>query len=361
MDTPTRRGFLAATGASLVGAAGCLSVPQDESSADSFANPSSSSLDRYATQSDGVYAEVYRDAIESVALLQVAGEAAAEGSAFVYDDRHLVTNQHVVDGAGRIDVQYATGEWTSGTVVGEDIYSDLAVVRFDDRPATATPLPLAGEPPTIGQEVLALGNPLGFDSSVSQGIVSGVNRSLPAPTDFSIPNAVQIDAALNPGNSGGPVLNLDTEVVAVVTAGTGEGIGFGISSALTQRVVPALIDDGEFEHSYMGISLVDVTPRVAERNDLPEVSGVIIGDVQDGMPADEAGLQGSSDIEEVDGRQVPIGGDVIVALDDHEIIQSEDLSTYLALETNPGDTIDVTVVRDGETQVLPLTLTARDS
>jgi serine protease Do len=188
--------------------------------------------------------------------------------------------------------------------------------------------------------------------------VSGINRSIPAPTGFSIPDAIQTDAAVNPGNSGGPLMSLDGRIVAVINSGGGENTAFGISAALTQRVVPERIQTGDYDHAYMGVSFTDVTPEVAQANDTDDPRGLVVVDVVDGGPA-EGVLQPSETIRIVDGERVPAGGDVILAIGGSEIMRSEDLASHLARQTRPGETVELTVLRDGTEQTVELGLGAR--
>lgn len=355
-----RRRFLATTGTGLLGAsAGCASprtiaqqvveIDQDD-------------------RADGsVYTDVYEQTIDSVTFLRVSGienpfsdePGQGQGSGFLYDENHVVTNEHVVYGGDEVDVRFTNGEWAGTEVVGTDFYSDLAVLEVDTTPEDVDPLPMAEQMPVTGQEVLAIGNPFGLEGSMSQGIVSGVDRSLQMPgRSFSFPNVVQTDAGINPGNSGGPLVNLDGEVVGVINAGGGDNIGFAISSALIRRVAPALIENGEYHHSYMGISLETVDPRIAEANDLPEANGIIVATVEPNGPADGV-LQGSDDEARRNGEAIPIGGDVILEMDGEPIPDRHALSTFLALSTSPGDTIPVDVYRDGERETVELTLGAR--
>jgi S1-C subfamily serine protease len=206
--------------------------------------------------------------------------------------------------------------------------------------------------------VVAVGNPFGLSGSVSAGIVSGQNRTLPAANGFSIPDAVQTDAAVNPGNSGGPLVDLDGDVVGVVNAGGGDNIGFAISAAVVKRVIPALIQRGNYAHSYMGVELTSVTPPLVEANDLSTPWGVYIDSALPDAPADGV-LEGSTGTRFVDGQRVPVGGDVVLRMDGTAIPTQQALSSFLALETSPQDTVDVEVVRDGRRQTVQLTLGRR--
>jgi len=312
------------------------------------------------TSAPSRYTRVYRNTVDSVVLIRAfTAFGAGSGSGFAYSsDGFVVTNQHVVENATKLEVRYSQGDWRTAEVVGTDYYSDLAVLRVEDPPEYVDPLPLVETEPPIGTEIVAIGNPFGLEKSISAGIVTGTNRSIEVNNQrqggFSIPDAVQTDAALNPGNSGGPLLTLDGRVVGVVRSGGGDNVGFGISAALTRRVADSLIGDGDYEHSYMGVSLTSVSPTIAEANDLEEVRGVIIVQVLDGGPS-EGVLEGSTP-EEIDDVPVPVGGDVVVAMDGTRIDTRNELSTFLALETSPGDTISVTVIRNDERQEVDLAL-----
>ncbi|RQH03518.1 S1C family serine protease [Natrarchaeobius oligotrophus] len=309
---------------------------------------------------DRPYADVYDDTIDDVVLVTVGGIDDAPGgigSGFVVDD-YVVTNDHVVGDADRVECQFRDEQWRTGTVVGTDAHSDLAAIEIEDLPEMASGLSFARAEPEIGQEVLALGNPLGLDASLSQGIVSGTDRSLPSPTGFSIPAAIQTDAPVNPGNSGGPLVTLEGEVLGIVFAGAGQTIGFAISALLADRVVPALIEDGEYDHSYVGVSVDPVGPLIAAANDLEEARGVLITEIVPGSPADGV-LEPATATTTIDGTDVETGGDVLVAIDGHDIPNQDLLSSTLALETSPGETIDVDVIRDGERGTVELTLDER--
>ncbi len=308
---------------------------------------------------NGRYTGAYRATVDSVAVIRAYGPdgRAGQGSGFVYDG-HIVTNEHVVAGATEFEVGFADQDWHAGEVVGEDVYSDLAAIEVGTLPDYATDLSFVEREPPIGTEVLAVGAPFGLGQSVSAGIVSGVDRSLSAANEFVIPDAIQTDAAANPGNSGGPLVDLDANVVGVVNSGGGDNIAFGISAALAQRILPALIGTGDYTHPFMGVGLRPVTPVLAEGNDLESVRGAYVASVRSGGPS--AGtLRGSSGSTVVNNVEVPTGGDVIVRLDDTPIRTLNDLSIYLALEASPGDELAVGIVRDGEKRTARLTLGER--
>lgn len=360
----TRRRLLSLAGTALTASvAGCSADSAPDGTTTDATEPdgenATATTTTTATATDAsepsVYTRVYRETIDSVVLVKTRN---SQGSGFVYDDGHVVTNAHVVGDADSVSVRFRGGEWRTGAVVGTDAYSDLAAVAIDDRPEAAAPLALREDTPTVGREVVVIGNPFGLDGTLTSGIVSGVNRAVPSPTGYSIPDGVQTDAAVNPGNSGGPIVSLDGRVVAVINSGGGDNVAFGISAALTRRVVADLIETGSYEHAFMGVSLATVTPRRAAANDLAEPRGILVVDVLSGGPSDGV-LRPSDDTAVADGQRVPVGGDVIVALDGTAITSTEDLGSYLALNTRPGDTVSVTVLRDGDEQTLGLELGAR--
>ena len=306
------------------------------------------------------YTDVYRDAISGVVLVQTGGGL---GSGFVWNasgngTSYVVTNEHVVGDNATVAVQFSQGESVRGTVVGTDAQVDLAVVRVEQTPGYVTALPIADRPARPGEPVAALGSPYGLERTITQGIVSGVNRTMPTQQGLPIPLSVQTDAAINPGNSGGPLVACNGSVLGVNRAGGGEDIGFAISAPLLQEIVPVLIAEGEYEHSYLGIQTAPVNPLVAVANDLNATSGVYVVDVLEGGPASDA-LQGASRVRSVQGTRVPVGGDVIVAIGNRTIETRDDLLAYLLTETRPGETVEVTVLRDGERRTVNVTLGER--
>lgn len=293
------------------------------------------------------------------------------GSGFLIDsDGNIVTNNHVISGAETIDVVFGGGERRRATIQGTDVDSDLAVINVADLPAGVTPVPLGDSSSlTIGEFVIAIGNPFGESGSMTLGIVSGLGRTLnsqrilPSGGSFSIPQVIQTDAAINPGNSGGPLLNLRGEVVGVNSAiqsftGANSGVGFSVPVDAVKNIAPALIEDGRFIYSFMGISMVPEPFSFSEleRLDIP-ANGVYITTVQSGSPADEAGLIGNG---AVPGTPLPApGSDYIREVNGVPVRTSDELLSYLVFETRPGDTIDLTILRDGEEVIVPLTLGER--
>ncbi len=359
-ERTTRRAYLGALGTALsIGVAGCSGIlggqntnttdsPQTTVNNTSTGNTtaSDSSAENTTAEAQSPYTQVYRETIDSVVLLSVTTTTgqSVQGSGFVYQDNYIVTNAHVVSDARNVQVRFSRGQWRSATVVGADPSSDLAVVQVQNPPQYAKALPLVENEPPIGTRVAAIGSPYSLEGSISSGIISAVNRSIPAPNGYTIPDAIQTDAPVNPGNSGGPLLNLDGEVVGVISSGGGENLAFAVSAALMKRVIPALIEDGEYNHAYIGIGrLLTVTPAVAEELGLSRSRGVLVRRVLPNTPA--AGTL----------RR----GDIIVGINGKRIDTLQQLSSYLALEASPGDVVEITVRRNGERQTVSLTLAAR--
>ncbi len=293
-----------------------------------------------------------------------------QGSGFVWDlDGHIVTNAHVVEGADQVQVKFSDGTVTIAEVVGIDDHSDLAVLRIDPEGYPLAPVARGNiDDVTVGDRVAAIGNPFGFEGTLTSGIVSAIGRSIPALTSFSIPEAIQTDAVINPGNSGGPLLNQRGEVIGVnaqirVSDLGNTGIGFAIPISIVERVVPSLIVEGAYEHSYIGISGSTFSPICAEPLDLPKtIRGAYVVAILPGTPAARAGLRGGSDQIDTNLMGVcpaTVGGDLILAIDDQPVSRFDDLLIYLERHTSPGDTVTLTVLRNGEEREVDVTLTER--
>ncbi len=292
----------------------------------------------------------------------------ATGTGFVIDsDGHIVTNNHVVDGATRIEVNFFDGRIVRAEIVGLDPDSDLALLRVQDVPADALhPVPLADSSNLyVGQEVIAIGSPFNQPWTMTTGIISALDRSIRGLTQFSIGSVIQTDAAINPGNSGGPLLNLDGEVIGVNSqiisqSRSNSGVGFAIPSSLVQRVADQIINQGEAQYSYLGISGQDMNLYFLDALGLPNTTrGVVVLDVTSSSPAAAAGLRNPADPVEIDGVSVPRSVDVITAINGTSITGMPDLISYLALNTVPGQTVNMTVLRGGQTLDVPVTLAAR--
>jgi 2-alkenal reductase len=255
-------------------------------------------------------------------------------------------------------------------MIGTDPGSDLAVIKVDQLPPGVAPLPLgSADEVAVGQIVIAIGNPFGLQNTLTLGIVSGLGRSLVGPLasgggNFSIPNIIQTDAAVNPGNSGGPLLNTRGEIIGVNTAissqsGSFTGVAYAIPSSVVKRIIPVLIDEGRYLHPWIGISMVSIDTLMAAEFDLPASSGVLITGVLEGSPAAQAGLQAGSEAVSYAGGTLLLGGDIIVAIEGQEMHTTDDLISYLQLDASVGDQITLTVLRDGEQQQVDITLEPR--
>jgi len=297
----------------------------------------------------------------------------ALGSGFVWDTAgHIVTNNHVIDGANRISVTFSDGTIVSAKVVGADPNSDLAVIQVNAPASALHPVQMADSTQIkVGQFAIAIGNPFGEQNTMTTGIVSALGRSLPVNDgtaqgpSYTIPDVIQTDAPINPGNSGGVLLNADGKVVGVTSAiespaGTSSGIGFAIPSAIVQKVVPALIKTGHYDHPYIGIGGTTLTPNLAQAMGLKsDQRGALVASVTPGSPADKAGLRGSTQQTTIDGVQTTVGGDVITAMDGQSVKSFDDLIAYLSRSTSVNQTVTLTILRDGKEQAVKVTLTAR--
>ena len=303
------------------------------------------------------------------------------GSGFIYDDQgHIVTNFHVVENAQELIVTLADGSNHPAKLVGQDPSMDLAVIQIQadssgsggtgKTAALPAPLPLA-EPNTqrVGQFVVAIGNPFGLQGTLTVGVISSLGRIIQSPDGRFIGEAIQTDAAINPGNSGGPLMDLDGQVIGVNSqiispSGSSAGIGFAIPIATVRRVVPQLIAQGRYAHPYLGVQTLDIGPNQAEflrqsGMQVPVDQGLLVVDVVPGGPAQQAGIRGGNQNVQVGNYELPIGGDIITALNDKPIASLQDMTVYLEDQTGVGDTVTVTVVRDGQPQKLDVKLAER--
>ena len=316
-----------------------------------------------------LYEQVNTGVVSIQVLMERDGVSGqGSGSGFVIDRAgHIVTNNHVVNGATYVTVVFFDGFESEAEVVGTDPDSDLAVIRVEQLPIGARSLPL-GDSDTVvpGEPVIAIGNPFGLQGSITRGIVSAVGRTLPTGlTPFSIPQAIQTDAAINPGNSGGPLLNMQGEVVGVnaqiATGGTtraNAGVGFAIPVNVVKLVAPVLIEEGSYSWPWLGVQGTSVSLLLAEANDLDAQDGAYIAAIVPDGPAEAAGMQGSSGSEAIRGLQVPVGGDVIIEADGQPIKDFSALLVHVAFK-QPGDNIDLVVVRGGRRVSVVATLQAR--
>jgi serine protease Do len=292
------------------------------------------------------------------------------GSGFVWDDQgHIVTNNHVIDQADKIEVTLNDGTILPAELVGADPDSDLAVIKVD-LPSGIAPVQLADSNTIrVGQLAIAIGNPFGLEGTMTVGIVSALGRSLPTSqslsASYTIPDIIQTDAPINPGNSGGVLVNDQSQVIGVTAAiespvGANAGIGFAIPSSIVAKVIPVLITDGYFDHAWLGISGTSLIPDLSTAMDLDSNQrGVLVVDVMPDSPAEKAGLVGSDREIKIDGIQVRVGGDVIVAIDGQTVREMDDLIAYLAGQTVVGQKASLSVLRDGKEVTVSVSLAAR--
>jgi len=309
------------------------------------------------------WSTIYNQLKESVVLIQTN---LGLGSGFVYDrEGRIITNHHVIENASAIQVTFLDGNITSASIVGMDIYSDIAVIKVDPQVTTLHPVVLGSSSDlTVGEPVAAMGNPFGLSDTLTAGIVSSLERTMDAAGNYVIIDIIQIDAAVNPGNSGGPLVNLKGQVVGVNTAiqsetGTFTGIGFAIPSDTVKREIDDLIETGDYKHPWLGVSALDVDMAIADAMGLEKPQGVLIVEVTEGSPADQAGLRGADQNVTLDGQLTPIGGDVITGIDGLPTRRMADLVVYMERNTSPGDSVVFEIIRDGEERSVEVTLGER--
>ena len=346
------------------------------------------------TTADLTFKELFAGAKDSVVQVTVHGtplafvnnSAFAIGSGFVFDRQgHIVTNNHVVYGGSNFTVTFSNGTIYTAEVVGADLFSDIAVLKVvtkEEETAQGVskgfiPLTLGNSSMlAIGDEVAAIGNPFGLTGSMTTGVVSGLGRLIPIQTAnitttpeataFSIPNIIQTDAAINPGNSGGPLLNMKGEVVGLNTAilSSGEffsGIGFSIPSDTLRIIVPALIANGTYLHPWVGVGGTDITPEIALALGLEEAKGFLVTDIIPGSPADEYRIRGGDmPISNITGFEgLRLGGDIIMKVDDQIVNKTDDFLSYFETNKQVGDTVTMTILRDGKLIEIDLVLGSR--
>ncbi|MCS7179334.1 MAG: trypsin-like peptidase domain-containing protein [Anaerolineae bacterium] len=292
------------------------------------------------------------------------------GSGFLYDDQgHIVTNYHVVENAESVVVTLADGRSFPAEMVGIDPSSDLAVLRIpaEDLP---DPLPLADSSQLrVGQFVIAIGSPFGQVGTMTLGVISALGRVIQSPDGRFIGEAIQTDAAINPGNSGGPLLDLEGRVIGVNSqiispSQASAGIGFAVSSNTVRRVVPHLIAEGRYPHPWLGVQVLSLTPEWIQAlqragMEVPVEQGLLVLAVVPGGPADRAGIRGGTQLVRIGGYRIPIGGDIITTINGHPVPTFQELNIYLDSQTRVGDTVEVTLLRDGQEMRVRVTLAER--
>lgn len=375
------RTFLALVLAALLGGGAALAVETAvlneggtttviRESADSTASPAALSDDQAA----GTVARVYRDA--SPGVVQVTSNAVSEdpffgeqraqslGSGFVIDkDGHIVTNYHVVQGADEVFVNFSGEDRIKARVIGADPSTDIAVLKIDAHRRALTPLRLGNSDSIdVGDGVIAIGNPFGLDRTATAGIVSALQRQIQAPSGFTIDKVIQTDAAINKGNSGGPLLNAAGRVIGVntqiETGGTSEGnvgIGFAVPVNTVREVASEIMEHGRVDHPYLGVEMQTIDEEVAESFNLPAEKGVLITSVRPGSPADEAGLRGGTTSVILEGNSYVIGGDVVTKAEGRPVESADELREIVTSK-EPGDTLRLEVKREDETETVKVEL-----
>jgi len=287
------------------------------------------------------------------------------GSGAVIDSKgYILTNNHVIKDARRIEVTLADGSKWPGRLVGTDPDNDLAVIRIEAPAEKLKPIPLGSSSDLqVGQKVLAIGNPFGLGETLTTGIISSLGRSIRSESGFLMEDLIQTDAAITPGNSGGPLLDSEGRIIGINTAifspsGGSVGIGFAIPVDAARRILPDLLEKGYVAHAWMGVSLFPLTPGLAKALDLPVSRGALVVEVMKGGPADKAGLRGGTKMVQVGNAMLPVGGDVITAMNGEAVNSSEDLVRRLR-KHKPGDQVRLKILRERRSEEVTLSLGER--
>jgi len=294
------------------------------------------------------------------------GGSGGVGSGFVFDKQgHIITNAHVVKDAAKVAVTFLDGRSYNAEIIGVDEFTDIAVIKVNADLVLLHPLSLGDSSNLkVGEQLAAIGNPFGLSGSMTSGIVSQLGRLLSSGSGYSIPDVIQTDAAINPGNSGGPLLNMRGEIVGINTAiqsATGEftGVGFSVPSQTIAKIVPTLIEKGEYKHPWIGIAGRDIDPDLAKVLNLKDAKGFLIVTVVDDSPAAKAGLIGSDKTIEVEGVKYPTGGDIILSVDGIDVRKIDDILIHLQRSKSVGDEMVLQILRDGRTTNTTITLQER--
>ena len=288
------------------------------------------------------------------------------GSGFVFDKKgHIITNSHVVKDAKKVVVTFLDGRSYNAEVIGFDKFTDIGVIKVNADLSLLKPLAIGDSANLkVGEPIAAIGNPFGLSGSMTSGIISQLGRLLPLGAGYSIPDVIQTDAAINPGNSGGPLLNMRGEIVGINTAiqsATGEftGVGFAVPSQTIAKIVPTLIENGEYHHPWIGISGRDIDPDLAKVLNLNDAVGFLVITVVENSPASKAGMHGSNDTIEMDGVKYTVGGDIILSVDGKQVRKIDDILIHLQRAKSIGDEMNLEILRDGRTTNITITLEER--
>jgi S1-C subfamily serine protease len=366
----------------VAGTALLLGVGDDDgdSTEGSVAQLTSATPDQFRRDEPMSLADVYRRSEGGVVQVSVTNIVQSEdplfripqqqqprglGSGFVIDKAgHIVTNFHVIEGADEVEVSFSNGEEMTATVVGSDPSTDIAVLKVDADSRALRVLTLGNSDQLeVGDEVVAIGNPLGYERTMTAGIVSALGRVIEAPDEFQIDEVIQTDAPINSGNSGGPLLDAAGRVVGVNTqiaslTGGNIGIGFAVPINTVKDVTAQLIDKGSVEHAYLGVVVQEIDEDIADTFNLDADRGLLIAEVREGSAAANAGLRGATQQVVVEGTTWSLGGDIIVKVDGKELSTDDELRELIE-EKNPGDELRLEIRRDGETRTVTVKLGRR--
>ena len=297
---------------------------------------------------------------------QTGDESGGVGSGFVFDKKgHIITNAHVIEDSTKTVVTFLDGRSYNAQIIGVDKDTDIGVIKVNADLKLLHPLSLGDSSNLqVGEPITAIGNPFGLSGSMTSGIISQMGRLLDLGSGFSIPDVIQTDAAINPGNSGGPLLNMRGDIVGINTAiqsstGTNTGVGFAIPSQTVAKIVPTLISEGEYKHPWIGISGRDIDPDMANVLGLKDALGFLIITVVEDSPASDAGLIGSNKTIKVEGRDYPVGGDIILAVDGIDVRKIDDILIHLQRVKTVGDEMDLEILRDDRTTNVTIILQER--
>ena len=367
----------------LLAIAGCGSDSGSDSGAGE--RPPAKAAEPVILSSDGTTfnpARIYKEAVPGVVSVRSIfngrsagpfGPQAAGGSGFVLNDGgEIVTNAHVIsngDGddrvaASQVYVEFDDGNVLPAEVVGFDPFADVGLLQVDPAEADLVPVGLAdSDKVVVGQPIAVIGSPFGQNQSLSTGVVSQTGRSVMSLTDFQIEGAIQTDASINPGNSGGPMLDGNGDVIGISQqmrsgSGSSDGVGFGVPVNSIKRSVEQLRENGEVSYAYIGVSTQPLYPQLADKLGIDAERGAIVAEVVDGSPAARAGLRGGDQQMRFQGRQFETGGDVIISADGEAIERAEDLGRIVST-LDPGRTVRLEVIRDGEDQTVEVELDDR--
>ncbi len=381
---------LAALSAAAALLAGCGGDDDGAAQSDGTSTSSSGEPPRVVIETaDGTFnpGSVYEKAAPGVVTItsifggssggDILGGGAGQGSGFVISDEgEILTNAHVItdaqaagspediNAAEEVYVQFADRNEVPAEIVGFDPYADVALLKVDPEGLDVQPLSLGDMGDVgVGSPVAAIGSPFGEEQSLSTGVISATDRSIDSLTKFQIDGAIQTDASINPGNSGGPLLTADATVIGLnqqinTTSGGNEGVGYAVPIDLARRALEQLREDGSVEYAFIGVTTTALWPQLAEELDLDADTGALVAEVSAGSPADDAGVRGSDQEIEFQGRRIQVGGDVIVAVDGEELVGESDLPRLIA-RLDPGDEVTLELIRDGEREEVDVTLGER--